>query len=184
MEFKIKKIEDIIKQELDRDEHIKWIGQPIIKRVILPSFGMFFFAIPWTAFSLFWIYGASGFKIPNYSDGFMIENLFPLFGIPFVLVGLAMSSSPYWAYKKAKKTIYAITNKRVIIVNGDIIFNTIYSRDLLKIDNIKIKKRDDGSGSIIFEERVIYTNKIKSIGFLEIENIKKVQTIIKEEQKN
>ena len=35
-------------------------------------------------------------------------GFFPLFGIPIVLVGLGLLLSPFWAFHKATRTVYAV----------------------------------------------------------------------------
>ena len=41
--------------------------------------------------------------------------LFPLFGLPFVMVGVGMLSSPFWLRRRAKRTCYALTDRRAIL---------------------------------------------------------------------
>ena len=40
--------------------------------------------------------------------------LFPLFGLPFLLVGLAMVSSPFLVGRKARRTACCVTNQRAM----------------------------------------------------------------------
>lgn len=91
-------LQDKVNNELDNDEIIEWMYMPIPHYFKRMSLAMFLFAIPWTAFAFFWIYGASGFEMPDFSKGG--ASLFPLFGLPFVLVGIGMLSSSLWTYKK------------------------------------------------------------------------------------
>ena len=101
-----------VKRELEPGESIAWMEQPVPRFFTISSITMILCAIPWTAFSIFWICSAAGFKMPNFSRGGF--SLFPLFGLPFVLIGLGMFSSPFWAYRRALKTVYVITNRRAI----------------------------------------------------------------------
>jgi len=68
----------------------------------MKSIPIVLFGIPWTAAALFWMALTSGFEMPNFNfkDGF---DVFPLFGIPFVFIGLEMLSSPLRMIRKAKK---------------------------------------------------------------------------------
>ena len=102
-------LEEKVERELESGERIAWMEQPIPRYFTAMSTGAFLFAIPWTAFALFWICGASGFKLPDFSKGGF--SFFPLFGVPFVLIGLGMLSSPWWAHRKALKTVYVITDR-------------------------------------------------------------------------
>src|SRR5512139_1652604 len=100
-----------LRAELKPGESIAWAGQPNPDRYMKSGFKLWLFFIPWTAFSLFWIAGASGFRMPQFNSGW---SLFPLFGLPFLLIGLGGLSSPLWLRLKARSTIYAITNRRAI----------------------------------------------------------------------
>jgi hypothetical protein len=82
-------LRNTIDRELEREERIDWIEMP--QRVFFTpaATAAFLFGIPWTAFALFWTAGAAGFKFPVFNQGF---DLFPLFGLPFILIGLGMLS--------------------------------------------------------------------------------------------
>jgi hypothetical protein len=103
-------------------ERILWSGQPKASRM-WPLFGIWLFAVPWTAFAIFWesialMPWAAGTKTPDgitHSFGIIM----PLFGLPFVLIGLGMMAAPFWAMAKAKSTVHALTDKRLLtIVTG------------------------------------------------------------------
>src|SRR5437763_9868076 len=105
----------LVDAELASGERMVWVGQPIPSRYARGSLAIVLFGIPWTAFAIFWMAGVSGFKIPNLTRGF---GWFPLFGIPFVLIGLGMLSTPFWVRRKARRTAYVITDRRAIVVEG------------------------------------------------------------------
>ena len=103
-----------LNSELRRDEVLKWVAQPISSQLVKSSFWLWLFFIPWTAFSLFWTAGASGFHWPDWGN-LGAYSLFPLFGLPFIFIGLCGLSTPFWIQNKAKKTVYAVTNLRLLI---------------------------------------------------------------------
>jgi hypothetical protein len=70
--------------------------------------------IPVTAFAIFWMALASQQTKQISGPG----SFFPLFGIPFIVVGLGMLSSPLWRGRKALRTVYALTDQRAIIFEG------------------------------------------------------------------
>ncbi len=158
-------------------ESVVWSGQPDPLRLAMKSVPVFIFAIPWTAFSLFWIYGASGFQFPpDFSEGGF--SFFPLFGLPFVLVGLAMFFSPIYQYINAFRTTYIITNKTVRVLRSGRTkkVETYPGND---IQNIQRIERTDGSGDIIFKQDISYDNRGKTrmspIGFYGIHNVRMVE---------
>lgn len=114
------------------------------------SLPVFLFAIPWTLFALLWIAGASRFQFPKFEKG---EDLFPLFGIPFVLAGFGMLSSPLWAYRQSGKSVYVITNERAIIFSAGfrMTIRSFYPADL---KGIYRTERKDGSGDVIMGSTV------------------------------
>jgi hypothetical protein len=172
-------LQDKVERELEAGERIEWIDMPIPRFFTPASASLFLFSIPWTAFAIFWMFGASGFKIPSFKSGF---SLFPLFGIPFVLIGLGMLSSPLWAYRKALKTVYAITNKRAITFIGGR-SATIRSYSPGDLQEVYRKEKRDGSGDIIFARRTWRDSdgdrRSEELGFLRIRNPKEIEQMLK-----
>ena len=69
-----------LRDELKANEKAIWIGQPDPNVIMKQGFKLYFFFIPWTLFALFWIYGASGFKMPTFNfkmDLMLLEHCFP-----------------------------------------------------------------------------------------------------------
>ena len=64
-------------------------------------------------FSLFWMAGASGFQIPDFSEGW---GFFPLFGLPFVVIGVGLMTSPLRTYRSTQRSVCAITNQRALLI--------------------------------------------------------------------
>ncbi len=141
-------LQRLVEQELGRDERVAWTGQPDGTRMALASIPIVLFAIPWTAFACFWIVAASGFKVPTFEGP---EGWFPLFGVPFVLVGLGMLSSPYWVIRQARKTIYAVTTKRILTLSPGALFGGVSVESYFPDAETRLKRiqRADGSGDLI-----------------------------------
>ena len=79
--------------------------------IFISLFGVAFFA-----FAVFWIWMAStiGADAPG-----AISTVFPLFGLPFVLVGAYMMAGRFfWDSYVRSKTRYALTNRRGIIARS------------------------------------------------------------------
>jgi hypothetical protein len=172
-------LRDKVNSELERGERIEWIEMPIPRFFTPVSTGMFLFAIPWTAFAAFWICGAAGFKVPDFKLGF---DLFPLFGVPFLLIGLAMLSSPIWARRRASKTVYVITDRRAITFDGGW-STTIRSYPPEKLQDVYRKEKKDGSGDVIFARRAWHDSDgdrhTEELGFLRIKEPREVEQMLK-----
>lgn len=175
-----RELEDKVKRELESGESILWMEQPIPRYFTAMSTSAFLFAIPWTAFAIFWICGASGFKLPDFSEGGF--SFFPLFGLPFVLIGMGMLSAPLWAYRKALKTVYVITDRRGITFDAGWT-TTIRSYPPDRLQHIHRKEKRDGSGDVVLGQRVVSGSEGRQqamdLGFLNIREPKLVEQMLR-----
>jgi hypothetical protein len=125
--------------------------------------------------------GASGFKLPDLREGLQPQHLFALFGIPFVLVGFGMLSSPLWVWQAARKTVYLITDKRAILIQGGG-STTIRSYLPDQLMDIYRKERDDRTGDVVISIRRWKDsdgdNRSEEIGFLGVRNPREVENIL------
>jgi len=115
-------IDAVLRAELVPGEQFVWSVQPNPSK-LYAAFAIWLFAIPWTVFALFWEVMASfllwggGTGTPDaimYSFGIV----FPLFGLPFIAVGLYMLWMPIAAMRKARQTVFALTDRRVLRVTA------------------------------------------------------------------
>jgi hypothetical protein len=174
----------VAQNELSPGEPLVWAGRPSPGAMARASLPILIFAIPWTAFAIFWVVMASGITTGATNRGFFI--LFPLFGLPFVLVGLAMTSAPYWAYRKAQNTIYAITDRRLMIITEGR-SKTVQSYDADEIGEITRRERADGSGDLIFARTADahtdtdgYSRSRTQVGFLGVPDVRTVERYVRE----
>jgi len=179
-------LRQMVEAELNDDENLLWTGQPKPGRMAIKALPVTLLAIPFTAFAVFWMCGASGFKMPDFSKGGF--SFFPLFGLPFLFVGLGMLSSPLWKMRMAKRTIYVLTDKRAIIFAGGWKIN-IRSFSADQLQDLSRKQHANGSGDIVFKKEISYNNQgnnmpVKEIGFLGIDNVKEVEDKIREVAKS
>lgn len=173
-------LRELVNRELERDERIEWLGMPKPTFFSTTSTGAFIFAIPWTAFAIFWIAGASNFKIPDFDKG---EDLFPLFGVPFVLIGIGMLSTPLWTYRKSLRTVYVITDRRAITFEGGFRM-TIRSFPPERLTYIYRTQRRDGSGDVVIESRESVDSdghkQVEERGFMYVRKAQEVERMLKQ----
>lgn len=166
------RLEQRIHRELEPGERIEWKEMPIPHYFSTVSTGAFLFAIPWTAFAIFWMFGAS-------QSG---SIAFTSFGIPFVLIGLGMLSSPIWTYRKSLNTIYIITDRRAITFDGGYAV-TIRSYEPKRLQNVFRKERKDGSGDVIISHKEWQDSDgdkhREELGFIRIKDPKKIESMLK-----
>jgi hypothetical protein len=176
-----------LRNQLDKEllpgERIQWVGQPIPGRQFgtASRWGIVIFAIPWTAFAVFWTSMAAKGVSKSHSA---MAWAFPLFGVPFILVGVGMLTSPFWGRKAAGKLVYALTDRRAIIFRRGL-RNTISVRsfDSTKLTDLTRNERPDGSGDLIFTRDVTQTsdsNFSRDVGFLGVRDVRKVEKITRD----
>lgn len=171
-----------VELELQPGERVVWAGQPIPGRLARGSLGIVLFGIPWTAFSIFWVTMAA--KGISKSNAGPIGWLFPLFGVPFILIGIGMLSSPYWARRNATRTAYVITDRRAIIfqarLRGGV---SVRSFEPSVLKDLNRTQLTDGSGDLTFAQelqrgakgRYYYSN----IGFQAVRDVKAVEEMVR-----
>ena len=131
-------------RELQDGEAVVWQGMKLA-RVEPKAFAIYLFAIPWTGFALFWMAMAGLFTIGASSDPF--AWIFPLFGLPFVLIGLGMFAIPFLSFFQRGRVLFAVTDKRVLKLSlgGDL---TVVSVPAEKIRETVRHESADGTGTI------------------------------------
>lgn len=136
--------------ELQPAEKLKWAGSPDPSQAWRPFLPIFLFAIPWTLFAIFWEAMALTATTHTSGDtpaGFGV--IFPLFGLPFVAVGVGMLASPFFGIRKARNTVYAITDRRAMVIQCGST-RTVRSFGPADITGVTRTEKPDGSGDIVF----------------------------------
>lgn len=132
---------------LERGEKIVWKGRPTPAASVQMGWmellvGLFFFG-----FSVFWTVSA-----------FATGGIFWVFGIPFLAVGGWMITKPFRTKVRAKKSYYAITDRRVLIIKRDNGYSvdSIYAYEFSQYAR---KDRANGTGDIRFRQSFGKTRK-------------------------
>lgn len=147
------RLDQELKRELATGERILWQAQPDPGRMKI-VFTMWLFAIPWTAFSLAW----TGIALGAYLSVFGTEQahigwwgwFFPLFGVPFIAVGVWMLSRPIVALLDARHSIHALTSERLLTLTARK-QRSVKSVSLRKLGPVSRKESADGWGSLSVE---------------------------------
>lgn len=140
----------IAQQELDSGERLLWAGRGSPGRLAIKGIAATLFGIPFTAFSLFWMYMAAGQRVPDISGGRMTDY-FWMFGVPFLLVGCGMLLLPLWLYWQGTRTVYAVTDRRALIITGGR-SRTVKSLGPADTARVERKEHGDGTGDLVFEQ--------------------------------
>ena len=141
---------DIVTPQLRSGETAVWVERPKPMARAKSKIFVFLFGIPFFGFAVFWTAMAGDFS----SGDDVLSNMFPLFGIPFLVAGACMLLSPAWSYVEAKKWLYyAITDQRLMIIR---IFprRKIETWEPSDITRLERTSKSDGSGNVIFAEEI------------------------------
>jgi hypothetical protein len=141
--------EMVISAELDSSESLLWAGRPR-QGMLLRSSDVFMipFSLLWGGFAIFWEIMALIGTLNKESGPAGI--IFPLFGVPFVLVGLYMIFGRFIVdAKQRKKTHYGVTDQRVIIVSG-LFARKSKSLNLRTLTDVSLSEKADRRGTITF----------------------------------
>lgn len=133
-------------------EPIRWAGQPSARTAFWRSAAIWLFAVPWTLFALFWETLALGsFSAIGETGGgpwSWFGLVFVLFGLPFIVVGFAMMAAPVWLARRARRSVWVITARRIALMTLGRRGATVRSILPLAIFAIERSERADGSGSL------------------------------------
>ncbi len=138
----------VIQKELDSGEKLLWAGAPKQGTMLKGSDAfMIPFSLLWGGFAIFWEIMA--LQIPS-DEADAVSIVFPLFGIPFVLVGLYMIFGRFiYDSKKRSKTFYGLTDQRAIIVSG-LFSKGVKSLNLKTMTDVSLAENANGYGTIVF----------------------------------
>src|SRR5437660_832775 len=132
-----------VANELDAGERLVWAGQPRVDLAMRSAFLLVPFGVVFTGFALIWILVA----------GVMSAGLMVPCGLPFVAVGILLMASPVWLRRRARQTIYALTDRRAIVWEpGWLGAATVRNYTAAGLARMSRTERADGSGDLVFEE--------------------------------
>jgi hypothetical protein len=167
--------------ELQSGESLCWTGTADPGRSAISALPAAIFGIPFAGFALFWMntaFHATNSMNKSSSNAFTKSfTVFPLFGLPFLLIGLGIVLAPLWAYLKGRSTVYAVTNQRIMIITGgnSRSVKSYTPADILGVEHLE---RPDGSGDIvILTNAITRTNNMNSqvkVALCGVPNVKQV----------
>ncbi len=170
-----------IAAELTAGERIVWEGKPQLGPIAIKAAPVALVGILVGGFALGWI--TMAFHITDNSP-FPFARVFPLFGLPFLVIGAGMILMPAWAAWRGSRTRYAITDRRAIVCEPQLVAG-IQTRSYAAgaLGKIVRNQRNDGSGDLIFEEIQTIGSKgrlhITQRGFFAITEVRHVEEILR-----
>jgi Bacterial PH domain len=137
-------------RELDPGEKLLWSGRPA-QGILFRSSDIFLipFSLLWGGFAIFWELAAlvATSRAGARAAG-PVAYVFPLFGLPFVVVGLYLMVGRFLVDRAQRRnTVYGITDRRAIIRSGRF-SRTTKSVNLRTLSDITLTERPDPRGTI------------------------------------
>lgn len=130
----------LLQRQLGPGEQLVWWGQP--QKLHGPRGGMQkMFAGVFLAFACFWEVGA----LQALSVGGVLGLVFPLFGVPFIVIGLKMLFPGLGAARRLRQTAYGVTTRRAIAVSG----GRVAAWDLDSVASVEKFYYPDGTGDLV-----------------------------------
>jgi len=136
-----------LQPELQPDEHVLWAGRPNPDRLFS---GADIFLIPfsllWGGFAIFW----ETLAITAIARAGSPAAFFPVFGLPFVAIGLYLIFGRFVVKRYMKRrTVYAVTDRRIIaIVTG--LRRTVRSLSIKRLPGLEVSTGSGRAGSVTF----------------------------------
>ncbi|MBC8103479.1 MAG: hypothetical protein H7Z41_12950 [Cytophagales bacterium] len=206
MTVSLETLQQRIGSEIDPGERVLRVGAPDPAKRAASGIPLLLFGIPFTLFAVFWTTTAGRFTAlfsgvvrsadngPGTSSGpgavFAAPFLlFPLFGLIFVVIGINLLLAPLWAYLRAQRTVYAITDRRAITVEANALGGGRAVRSYGPGEIAKMERRESaqGVGDLIFsrERYSTYHNgqhrsRTRENGFFAIADTHAVERILRD----
>ena len=170
--------------ELQSGESLLWTGLADPRRAAVTALPAAVFGIPFAGFALFWMNMAYrgthdlARAHNSFASGF---SVFPLFGLPFLLIGVGIVLAPLWAYLKGRNGVYAVTNRRVMIITGTTsrAVKSLMPNDIAEVAH---RERPDGSGDVLIRTNATTrTNNMTSqitVGLYGVPSVKEVAALV------
>ena len=176
---------DALKRELEPGENLVWKAAPDSKAFSRGLKGLRVFGMIFGGFALFWMGGAFAMIAASNKSG--PPMFFPLFGLPFLIIGFVMKFGTGWAARRrAARSVYGLTPRRAIVIegswqNGD---RKVFSYKAQKLDSMSKVERPDGGGDLVFEEVYAgYTQNKRRVyrprWFLGVADVHSVERLVK-----
>jgi Bacterial PH domain len=175
----------MVQSELQPGESLQWTGTADPARAALSALPASLFGLPFAGFALFWMTaayrGSHAMSKASTNPIGGVFSFFPLFGLPFLLIGLGIVFAPLLTYFKAQKTAYAVTDKRVLVITGGRT-RTVRSCTPADIVSVDHREREGGTGDVIIRTNSIMQTRNSlsqmTIGLLGVNNVKEVARLV------
>ena len=135
----------VARREMRPRERLVWADRPVVNVRNLQALGSVVIGLVFGGFAVFWTSAAWLFS--RGVDDFFFGTLFPLFGLPFIAVGVGIVVSGIRSWRQRGSTVYALSDQRVLIIASGR-RRTVRSVDLQAIRGVERRDGEGGVGTI------------------------------------
>ncbi|MBK9119333.1 MAG: hypothetical protein IPM18_06970 [Phycisphaerales bacterium] len=174
-------LQPLVERELEAGERLIWAHRPLVRVLSLSMVLPPLLALPWVALGVGGLWFSM--RVGSGTSGGFAATLAVVCSLPALLIGGPLLAAPLWAVRRDRRTLYAITDRRAIVLVAAwrLVVRSYYSEHLR---NLKRMERRDGSGDIVFE-RFTTTDSTDSAhperrGFLSIRNVRQVEELLRD----
>jgi hypothetical protein len=173
----------ILDRELEPKEKVVWVGQPNELAFVRRSIGIFLFGIPFFVFAIFWTRLAMSSGMGPAAAGGSWGAWFPLlWGGMFVVIGGGMLLSPFWAWWLAQRTLYAVTDRRVLLIEAARRLRVQHFTGERLLNAVRVEDRY-GRGDLILERLPVQgrrgRTRFQEVGFFGVDDVRKVERLVR-----
>ena len=182
-----------VRSALGPGENLIWAGQPSAGRFMWNGMFRLVCGLPLSAVGLALVWAALDPAI--HSDlGAWGRVLCLAAALPVLLVGFWLVGSPYWMYRKARQTCYALTDQRGIAWEAGWFGRmTVHYFPVHKLSKITRRDFRGGAGDLIFDRQVFrewrygteewggmgLRTRIVEYGFFAVKNVAEVEKLVR-----
>lgn len=172
-----------ISNVLRPDEGVTWIGRPIAGLYVRRYVPLYLFGIAWFGLAIYVMAGMST-ATSRRGERAVVPSLMVAGASSLLAVGVL--GVPLLAWRKAKRTCYALTNQRAIIFDpywwSGAEVHAFEPADLISMrGNVRFA---NGRGDLVFDQVEHVQSDDHTVildrGFLSIENVKRVEEAVRE----
>jgi hypothetical protein len=174
-------LDDAVRRELATSERRLWAGTPDPGAFARAYIALTIFGRVFAGLAAVLMITPFLITFPHSMSAF----IFVLSGIPLLLIGASLASTPLWMRRKAARTVYALTDRRAIVIEGSVFrgTQTVASYTPERLTNLSRTEHQNGTGDLVFEQvRAGYRKNGSEVyrprGFLGIHNVREVEQLL------
>ncbi|WP_085899884.1 hypothetical protein [Kiloniella majae] len=141
------------RSELIENEQLIWADRPVSERFYRKKIKAAIAGKVIISLIVLWILGVI---YTSFSSGNLPALALVFFALPLLFIARKLLNKPVEARQRAEQTYYAITDKRLLIIN-DYKDKSVESYDLDKLEFVENAENSDGTGNVYFTKTLITT---------------------------